>query len=81
MWLGETRFKVVRRNVSHALVVDRWTNHGRRQDVLPNSSSALSVSHLLVLIEADHLAEDLLSDLVDRRQLERSDAHLNVREL
>ena len=35
---------------------------------------------LLVLVEADHLVEDLLRDGVDRRQLERGDGHLHIGE-
>ena len=33
---------------------------------------------LLVLVEADHLVEHLLGDLVDRRQLEGRDSNLDI---
>ena len=60
---------------------------GRWQDILadgalPTASTTIvmriAVHVLLILVEADHLVEDLLSDGIDWSQLERCDSHLHI---
>ena len=63
------------------IVLLAWAGTGSdqrlRQDVLANGAFAILIV-FLVLIKADHLAEDLSGDTIHRRQLERCYAHLNV---
>ena len=72
-------------DVANALVMVPWahvrvrTDEGRWQDVLSDSTLAIGgVNILLVLIEADHLGEDLFRHGVNRCQLEGCDGHLHV---
>ena len=63
------------------IVLLAWTGIGTdqrlRQDVLANGTFAVLIV-FVVLIKADHLAEDLSGDTIHRCQLERCYAHLNV---
>lgn len=54
-----------------------------RQDILADCALVVAVAlrHLLVLVERDHLVEELLGHLVQRCELEWSDADLDVVQL
>lgn len=65
-------------DVSNALVVRVCSHKLHWQNVRPQSTGIVCI--FVVLVERDHLVEDLLGDLVDGRQLEGCDRHLNVAE-
>ena len=73
-------------DVGHALVVPLADEHGvagahegGREDVLADGAADVVVADvLLVLVERDHLGQDLLGHLVDRREGERSDRDLDI---
>ena len=76
----------IRGNIVHTLVVSLTDDHGvagahkrGRQDILAHGTRDVLVAYVfLVLIERDHLGQDLLGDLVDRSQCEWSDCHLHI---
>ena len=73
-------------DVGHALVVPLADEHGvagahegGREDVLADGAADVVVADvLLVLVERDHLGQDLLGHLVDRREGEGSDRDLDI---
>ena len=54
---------------------------GEGQDVLAYSALAVVLRDFLVFVERNHLVQELLGNLMQRRQLERCDADFDIRQL